>query len=52
MVNVLGQHVAPTRAARASHPEWHMHDYGKAAGASVMCRMLLRWMLRTTGNVT
>lgn len=30
MVNVLGQHVAPTRAARANHPEWHMHDYGKA----------------------
>lgn len=30
MVNVLGQHVAPTREAIAGHPEWHVHDYGKA----------------------
>ncbi len=30
MVNVLGQHVAPTRALIAEHPEWHVHDYGKA----------------------
>ncbi|WP_288273590.1 5-(carboxyamino)imidazole ribonucleotide synthase [uncultured Bifidobacterium sp.] len=30
MVNVLGQHVEPTRAAIADHPEWHVHDYGKA----------------------
>ncbi|MEE1297075.1 MAG: 5-(carboxyamino)imidazole ribonucleotide synthase [Bifidobacterium sp.] len=30
MANVLGQHVAPTRAAAADHPEWHVHDYGKA----------------------
>lgn len=30
MVNVLGQHVAPTRALIPEHPEWHLHDYGKA----------------------
>ena len=30
MVNVLGQHVGPTRAAIPEHPEWHVHDYGKA----------------------
>ena len=31
MVNVLGQHVAPTRALIGEHPEWNVHDYGKAA---------------------
>ena len=30
MVNVLGQHVAPTRALIPDHPEWNVHDYGKA----------------------
>lgn len=30
MVNVLGQHVAPTRAVIGEHPEWNVHDYGKA----------------------
>lgn len=30
MVNVLGQHVAPTRALIGEHPEWNVHDYGKA----------------------
>lgn len=30
MVNVLGQHVAPVREASLEHPEWHVHDYGKA----------------------
>lgn len=30
MVNVLGQHVAPTRSLILEHPEWHVHDYGKA----------------------
>ena len=30
MVNVLGQHVEPTRALIATHPEWNVHDYGKA----------------------
>lgn len=30
MVNVLGQHVEPTRALIADHPEWNVHDYGKA----------------------
>jgi 5-(carboxyamino)imidazole ribonucleotide synthase len=30
MVNVLGQHVAPTRALISKHPEWNVHDYGKA----------------------
>lgn len=30
MVNVLGQHVEPTRALIGEHPEWHEHDYGKA----------------------
>lgn len=30
MVNVLGQHIAPTQAAEPMHPEWHVHDYGKA----------------------
>lgn len=29
MVNVLGQHVEPTRALIGEHPEWNMHDYGK-----------------------
>ncbi len=31
MVNVLGQHVEPTRALIGEHPEWNVHDYGKAA---------------------
>ena len=30
MVNVLGQHVEPMRALIADHPEWNVHDYGKA----------------------
>ena len=30
MVNVLGQHVAATRALAPRHPEWSVHDYGKA----------------------
>lgn len=30
MVNVLGQHVEPTREALKDHPEWNVHDYGKA----------------------
>ena len=30
MVNVLGQHVAPTRELIPDHPEWNVHDYGKA----------------------
>ena len=30
MVNVLGQHVEPTRALIADHSEWNVHDYGKA----------------------
>ncbi len=30
MANVLGQHVAPTRALIGEHPEWNVHDYGKA----------------------
>ncbi|WEV46080.1 5-(carboxyamino)imidazole ribonucleotide synthase [Bifidobacterium sp. ESL0690] len=30
MANVLGQHVAPTRKLIAKHPEWYVHDYGKA----------------------
>ena len=30
MVNVLGQHVEPTHALIADHPEWNVHDYGKA----------------------
>ncbi|MFT9232966.1 MAG: 5-(carboxyamino)imidazole ribonucleotide synthase [Bifidobacterium sp.] len=30
MANVLGQHVAPTRALIGAHPEWNLHDYGKA----------------------
>ncbi|MBM6699185.1 5-(carboxyamino)imidazole ribonucleotide synthase [Bifidobacterium pullorum subsp. saeculare] len=30
MVNVLGQHVEPTRALIKDHPEWNVHDYGKA----------------------
>ena len=30
MVNVLGQHVEPTRALIGEHPEWSVHDYGKA----------------------
>ena len=31
MANVLGQHVEPTRALVGEHPEWNVHDYGKAA---------------------
>ncbi len=31
MVNVLGQHVEPTRALIAGHPEWNIHDYCKAS---------------------
>lgn len=31
MVNVLGQHVEPTRALIADHPEWNIHDYCKAS---------------------
>ena len=30
MVNVLGQHVEPTRTLISQHPEWSVHDYGKA----------------------
>ncbi|MFD0705367.1 5-(carboxyamino)imidazole ribonucleotide synthase [Alloscardovia venturai] len=30
MVNVLGQHVDSVFNATAEHPEWHVHDYGKA----------------------
>ena len=30
MVNVLGQHVKPTQALIGAHPEWSVHDYGKA----------------------
>lgn len=30
MVNVLGQHVAPVRGLLGEHPEWFLHDYGKA----------------------
>lgn len=30
MVNVLGQHVEPTHALIGEHPEWNVHDYGKA----------------------
>ena len=30
MVNVLGQHVAATQRLAPSHPEWNVHDYGKA----------------------
>ena len=30
MVNVLGQHVAPVRRLLGEHPEWFLHDYGKA----------------------
>ena len=30
MVNVLGQHVAPVRRLLSKHPEWSLHDYGKA----------------------
>ena len=29
MVNVLGQHVEPTRALIGQHPEWSVPDYGK-----------------------
>lgn len=31
MVNVLGQHIEPTRALIADHPEWNVHDYCKAS---------------------
>lgn len=30
MINVLGQHVEPIFAAAEQHPNWHIHDYGKA----------------------
>ncbi|MDF7641059.1 5-(carboxyamino)imidazole ribonucleotide synthase [Bifidobacterium sp. ESL0784] len=30
MANVLGQHVSSTRKLIAVHPEWYVHDYGKA----------------------
>ncbi|BAR05121.1 phosphoribosylaminoimidazole carboxylase, ATPase subunit [Parascardovia denticolens DSM 10105 = JCM 12538] len=30
MVNILGQHVAATQKLAPSHPEWNVHDYGKA----------------------
>ena len=30
MVNVLGQHVASVQALIGEHPEWNVHDYGKA----------------------
>lgn len=30
MINVLGQHVEPVFKASALHPNWHVHDYGKA----------------------
>lgn len=30
MVNILGQHVAATQRLAPSHPEWNVHDYGKA----------------------
>lgn len=30
MVNVLGQHIEGVRAGIADHPEWNVHDYGKA----------------------
>lgn len=31
MVNVLGQHVAGVREQISQKPNWHFHDYGKAA---------------------
>lgn len=30
MVNVLGQHEQRVREAAPQHPNWHVHDYGKA----------------------
>ncbi len=30
MVNVLGQHVCAVRSMILEHPQWHVHDYGKA----------------------
>lgn len=30
MVNILGQHMAPVLALIGKHPEWQLHDYGKA----------------------
>ncbi|MFC0265545.1 5-(carboxyamino)imidazole ribonucleotide synthase [Alloscardovia macacae] len=30
MVNVLGQHLDAVMAAAVDHPQWHVHDYGKA----------------------
>ncbi|WP_018143140.1 5-(carboxyamino)imidazole ribonucleotide synthase [Alloscardovia criceti] len=30
MVNVLGQHLDSVFEAAKNHPEWHVHDYGKA----------------------
>lgn len=30
MVNVLGQHVKPVLKELTAHPEWNLHDYGKA----------------------
>ena len=31
MVNVLGQHVTGVREQISQKPNWHFHDYGKAA---------------------
>ncbi|WP_263853026.1 5-(carboxyamino)imidazole ribonucleotide synthase [Lacticaseibacillus daqingensis] len=31
MRNLLGDDLAAARAAWPAHPEWHLHDYGKAA---------------------
>ena len=30
MVNILGQHVRPVLEQLTDHPEWNLHDYGKA----------------------
>lgn len=30
MLNVLGQHIAPTENLLELHPDWHQHDYGKS----------------------
>ncbi|PLS30287.1 phosphoribosylaminoimidazole carboxylase [Bifidobacterium margollesii] len=30
MFNLLGQHLEPARAQIPTHPEWNVHDYGKA----------------------
>ncbi|MFC4652754.1 5-(carboxyamino)imidazole ribonucleotide synthase [Lactococcus nasutitermitis] len=29
MLNILGQHLAPSASLLESHPDWHIHDYGK-----------------------